>query len=96
MKICIIGNLIHKKEILFMGKQLEKNDNIISLPTLDIIENKEKTYLHILNNIKKADLIILIYKDKKEADFIFYFGIVFGLEKKFRITSIESIKNILI
>jgi hypothetical protein len=95
VKICIIGNLLYEKEIIFMSKQLEKKGVVVYCPTLDDIKEKKEVYIHILNKINDSDLILLIYKQKNESDFIFYFGVVFGLKKKFKTTSVESIRNLI-
>ena len=96
MKICILGNLLYIKEVMFMSNELKKKEKIVSTPTLYELENKSDIYPNALKEIKEADLVLLVYRNRSELDFIFYFGMVFALDKKYKLISTDSIKNLMI
>jgi len=97
LKICLLGNQKYKEEILFMKKEFEKTGNFVETPNLDFKSELEKTkmYSFVREVVRCADFIILICESFTDKDFIFYGGLAFGLEKKFRTTSIKSIRNLM-
>jgi hypothetical protein len=95
VEVCILGDSKYKEEIYFIVKKLENKGDIIYTPTLNKIEDRIEKYNKILVDIKNSKLIILIYDKMNDEHFMFYFGIVFGLDKKYKAISINHIKSLM-
>lgn len=98
MKICLVGDLKFKDELLFIKNELEKTKHSLSIPILQYkIENDildTNFYSYLKNEVLKSELIILLVDEKNES-FIFNYGIVYGSNKKFKIISKDCIDDLI-
>ena len=99
MNLCILGDKIFEKEILFLKNSLEKDYNIVFTPTLKDYDEKDYDdssikYKEIRDIIKMSDYIVLVIEFKNNS-FMFYFGMCFGLNKKFKTVYVNDIDKII-
>jgi hypothetical protein len=95
LKICLIGESKHEKELNFIKDQLK--DHIVYIPILEFSKDNKtgsEFFEFLRENILDSEYIIMI-EDVKNNLFTFNFGMIYGSGKKYKVIKIENIKKLM-